>query len=109
LEIHYKDKKVRELCETRVVAEKKLGSASARKLRSRLSDLESVYRVTELAAGNPHPLKGVRSGQFALDLSGGCRLVFTAANDPHPVLPDGGTDWFHVTIICIEFIGDYHD
>jgi len=108
LEVRFKDKKVRELCESKVVAEKKLGAASARKLRTRLSDLESAKSVTDLVAGNPHPLKGDRAGQFALDLAGGWRLVFSPDHDPSPALPDGGIDWSQVTIVCIEYIGDYH-
>ncbi len=71
MEIRYKDSKIRALCETQAVSEKKLGAISARKLKLRLLALEAVTRVTELVAGNPHPLKGNRLGQFALDLAGG--------------------------------------
>ncbi|ADE13930.1 killer suppression protein HigA, putative [Nitrosococcus halophilus Nc 4] len=109
MEILFGNKKVRELCEQRRIAEKKLGTQCARKLRARLSDLEAVSRVTELVAGNPHPLKGDRQGQFALDLAGGWRLVFSPANEPCPMKDDGGIDWAQVTIVCIEYIGDYHD
>lgn len=108
MEIRYKDKKVRELCESKVVADKKLGAASARKLKVRLLALEAAARVTDLVAGNPHPLKGDRLGQFALELAGGWRLVFAPANDPCPARPDGSVEWSEVTIISIEFIGDYH-
>lgn len=109
MEIRYKDKKIRDLCEKQAVAEKKLGAASARKLKVRLQALEAATRVTDLVAGNPHPLKEDRIGQFALDLAGGWRLVFVPANDPCPTRPEGGIDWFQVTIISIEYIGDYHD
>jgi len=105
----FKDKKVRRLCEARAVAEKKLGAVCARKLRVRLSDIEAASAVVELKAGNPHPLKGDRAGQFALDLAGGWRLVFAPANDPCPRYTDGGINWTQVTIINIEYIGDYHD
>ena len=60
MEIRYKDKKIRELCEKQAVAERKLGAPCARKLRSRLGDLEAHQRVSELTFGNPHPLKGDR-------------------------------------------------
>ncbi|MEY2839522.1 MAG: hypothetical protein RJB60_1821, partial [Pseudomonadota bacterium] len=50
-----------------------------------------------------------RTGQFALDLAGGWRLVFAPAHDPCPEREGGGIDWAQVTIICIEYIGDYHD
>lgn len=97
------------MCEKQAVAEKKLGAPCARKLRIRLSELEAASRVSELVTGNPHPLKGTRKGQFALDLSGGRRLTFISANDPHPISIDGSIDWPQVTIISIEYIGDYHD
>ena len=109
MKINYKDKNVRELCEKQAVAVKELGSLCARKLRSRLDDLDAAERISDLIAGNPHPLKGKRLGQLALDLTGGFRLVFKSANDPIPRYVDGGIDWTQVTIVCIEFIGDYHD
>lgn len=109
MEVRYKDKKIRELCEKQAVAEKKLGAASTRKLKVRLVALEAATRVSDLVAGNPHPLKGDRFGQFALDLAGGWRLVFAPAHDPCPTRPDGGIEWSQVTIVSIEYIGDYHD
>lgn len=109
LEIKFKDKKLRELCEKKAAAVKKLGDVSARKLQTRLADMAAASRVTDLVTGNPHPLKGDRHGQFALDLAGGCRLVFAPANDPVPRREDASVDWSAVTIVCIEYIGDYHD
>lgn len=109
LEIDFKDKKIRELCEVRAVSERKLGLVCARKLRTRMSDLEAASRVTDLVAGNPHPLHGDRAGQFALDLAGGWRLVFIPNHDPCPIYPNGGIDWSQVTSVCVEYIGDYHD
>lgn len=109
MEIRFRDKKIRELCEKRTVAEKKLGADCARKLRARLDDLDAATRVTDLIAGRPHPLKGAWAGQFAVDLAGGWRLVFAPAHDPRPRRDDGSIDWSAVTIIRIEYIGDYHD
>lgn len=109
MEIHFRDKKLRELCEQRAVAVKQLGDICARKLRARLDDLESAGNVTDLLAGSPHPLKGDRAGQFAVSLAGGWRLVFAPHHDPAPRHADGSIDWRQVTIVCIEFIGDYHD
>lgn len=109
MEVRYKDKKIRDLCEKQAVAEKKLGAASARKLKVRLVALEAAAKVTDLVAGNPHPLKGDRLGEFALDLAGGWRLVFAPAHDPCPTRPDGSIEWSQVTIVSIEYIGDYHD
>jgi len=109
VKITFRDRKLRQLCEIERKAQKRLGSDCARKLRARLSDLEAASRVSELVAGNPHPLKGDRAGQFALNLSGGWRLVFSPDNEPCPTTDDGSIDWNRVTIVCIEYIGDYHD
>lgn len=109
MEIKFKNKQVRELCEKRAVAVKKLGDICTRKLQTRLADIEAASRVSDLSAGNPHPLAGDRLGQFALDLAGGWRLVFSPANEPIPRRDDASIDWSAVTIVCIEYVGDYHD
>lgn len=109
MDITFRDSKLQKLCEQQSVAQKKLGQACARKLRSRLADLVAATSVQDLVAGKPHPLKGDRDGQFALSLQGGVRLVFESANDPVPHKKDGSIDWAKVSVVCIVFIGDYHD
>lgn len=109
VEIAFRDERLRKLCEDSKAAQRKLGDACARKLRSRLADLDAARVVTDLVAGRPHPLKHDRSGQFALDLAGAVRLVFAPTHDPIPQTQDGSTDWSQVTAVRIEFIGDYHD
>ena len=109
MEIRFKDKQLQDLCNKSVVAVRKLGDIVARRLQTRLSDIAAASRVSDLIAGNPHPLKGDRHGQFSLDLAGGWRLVFAAANEPIPRRDDASIDWSAVTIVCIEYIGDYHD
>ncbi|MGL5195521.1 MAG: type II toxin-antitoxin system RelE/ParE family toxin, partial [Chroococcales cyanobacterium] len=76
MEISFRDKKLKELCEQKRVAQRKLGTNMARKLERRFADLIAVSNVTELQAGRPHPLEGDRAGQFALDLVHPQRLVF---------------------------------
>lgn len=109
MEIGYRNKQLRQLCLLHRVAETRLGAQCAAKLRIRLAALEAARSVVDLVAGNPHPLKGDRAGKFALNLTGGVRLVFKPANEPCPVLTTGDIDWARVTAVCIEFIGDYHD
>lgn len=92
-----KDQKLQDLCLKRAAAQKALGAACAKKLMVRLQALEAAARVTDLVAGNPHPLKGDRYGEFALDLAGGCS-TFVPAHNPCPATPDGGIDWAQVTM-----------
>ena len=108
MEILYASGRLKKLCEQQKIATQQLGPSCARKLRTRLSDLEAASSVGALKAGSPHPLTGSRKGEFALNLADGDRLVFCSANEPIPVTPDGSIDWHAVTIVKIIFIGDYH-
>lgn len=109
MEITFGDRKLQKLCEQQDLAQRKLGANCAKKLRTRLADLAAASCVTELVAGRPHPLKGDRAGEFAVNLEGGTRLVFKPDHDPIPLAEDGSIDWSKVTAVCIVFIGDYHD
>lgn len=109
MEIDYKDKKLKALCEQEKLAQRELGKQMAQKLKARLADLKAASLITEVTAGRPHPLKGDRSGQYALDLVHPKRLVFEPDHDPVPKTEDGGIDWNRVTRVCIIWIGDYHD
>lgn len=97
------------LCLEQKFAVKELGNDSARKLRGRYSDLLAYGHVREVQTGRPHPLKGARMGQFAVDLAGGHRLVFKPTKEPPPCIADGSIDWSKVTEVTIVYIGDYHD
>ncbi|MEA5418676.1 hypothetical protein VB712_05505 [Spirulina sp. CCNP1310] len=108
MEISFKDKKLKALCEQSSLAQKKLGTQMAKKLRSRLADLKAASVVTDLCAGRPHPLLGDREGEFALDLAHPQRLVFVADHKPIPKQDDGSIDWSQVTQVCIVAIEDYH-
>jgi proteic killer suppression protein len=109
LKIFFKDVTLQTTCEKRAVATIQLGAICAKKLFTRLADLEAATCVTDLVAGKPHPLKGDRLGKFAVSLDGGWRLVFVPANDPIPRHDDESVDWSQVTIVSIEQIVDYHD
>lgn len=106
--ILFADDDLRQLCSTERLARRRLGAPNAKKLKARLADLQAVANVMKLVAGRPHPLKGDRAGQFALDLDGGCRLVFEPANET-ATGADGVIDWSKVTEVRVVEIGDYHD
>lgn len=109
MDILFSNEACKQLCETQRVAMRKLGAAGAKKLRRRLADLSAAQKVGDLIAGRPHPLKGDRAGQFAVELDGGCRLVFKATSDAPPTQEDGSIDWRQVTAVTVVFIGNYHD
>ena len=109
MDISFLNSDLKKLCEDQEYANRKLGSASSKKLRTRLRILKVAVKLGEIPVGHPHPLKGNRTGQFALNLAGGRRLVFEPFDDPIPLNPDGSVEWREVRSIRIVFIGDYHD
>ena len=109
MDIVFANRKLKKLCERPREAARILGPDSAKKLQSRLADLQAAAQLGEIPAGHPHPLSGSRMGEFAVRLARGHRLVFEANDDPTPNTTDGTTDWKRVTSIRIVFIGNYHD
>jgi len=109
MDIEFSSPDLQDLCEQQRLMTKQLGNICSRKLQTRLADLCAAANVAELTAGRPHPLKRDRTGQFALDLHGGKRLVFESANNPVPTRADESIAWDLVTKVRIVFIGDYHD
>ena len=104
MDIEYLNDKLRNLCEKHKLAQKELGAECAKKLGIRLQNLEAACNVSELLLGRPHPLKGNRLGEFALDLTSGVRIVFKPNQDPVPERNDGGINWAMVNKITIVFI-----
>jgi hypothetical protein len=45
---------------------------------------------------------------LAIDLNQPHRLILEVADDPVPILPDGGLDWKNVRSITVLEIRDYH-
>ena len=109
MDIFFSNKTEEQLCSDERKASRRLGSKGTRKLLARLADLRAAACVSDLVAGRPHPLKHDRLGQFAIDLDGGCRLVFEPASDPVPRTDDGSVAWREVTAVRILLIGDYYD
>lgn len=109
MDIFFAGDDLERLCSTQREQNKRLGGKGAKKLRTRLADLMAASTVTDLVTGRPHPLKGDRAGQFAVDLDGGRRLVFEPAHEPIPQRDDGSVAWAQVTAVRVVLIGDYHD
>lgn len=109
MEPTFKTKALQKLATDERVAKRELGEPCAKQLRNRLADLRAAKVVGELLAGQPHPLKGDRVGQFAVTLHGGVRLVFEATDEPLPTTPEGDINWPAVANVRVIFIGDYHE
>jgi proteic killer suppression protein len=115
MDILFKSKKDRELCNKDALLRKKYrGNPRRYKLiRTRLDELadaENLEVMRSIPQSHCHELKGSRKGQLAVNLDQGHRMTFEPANEPVPRKADGGLDWSRITAIRIlQLAEDYHD
>lgn len=111
MDILFASKDLERLCHDDKVAARALGADSARKLRTRLDDLNAAASLSyaHKLPGRFHALTGDRKAQFAFHLQGGCRLVIEPASNPLPTRANGSLDLEKVTVVRVVFVGDYHD
>lgn len=111
MELSFASQKLAKTCNSAQKMQKEWGADNAKRLKRRLAQLQAAATLADLATlpqGRPHPLAGDLKGLWALDLQHPLRLLFKVANDPCPMLADGGVDCRRVTAVCIERIEDYH-
>ncbi len=111
MEITFKNKKLKMLCESEKILKKKHGKQNAEYIQVGLALLDSAPNLSEVywvSRFGLHQLKGGRKGQFALKLLDGKRLVFKPKSDPVPQNDDGGIDEEKITEVTILEIVNYH-
>ncbi len=111
MDIIFRTSKLEKLCTNKAYRERKCGSERAIRLGRRLDDLRAaacLADVAKLPQTRCHELTGNRAGQISVDLDHPYRLLFTVADEPVPLKPDGGLDWSKVTAIEIIGVADTH-
>lgn len=110
MEIDFASAKHQKLLSDSSLLKKAYGAEGAKRITLRLQALAAARTLEDMRQlpGRCHELTADRSGQFAVVLHQGFRLIFTP-NEPVPRKPDGGVDWAKVDAITILEITDYHD
>jgi toxin HigB-1 len=100
----------KEFFESSKLVTKGHGAEVAKKLKSRLDDLDAVQSMEDLRhlPGHWEELKKERAGQFSARLHGGLRLIVRPQIQPAPTKPDGGLDWRAIDSVFIVELVDYH-
>ena len=108
LEISFRTKGLRTICESSTHARKQMGDA-APALRHRLADMRAATTVNDLVAAKPRELPD-RANHFAIDLHHRHRLVFCPNHRINPVDPAGQVDWTRVTRVqIVDILGQPND
>lgn len=90
---------------------KRAFGVNAKTVSMRLTQISAAPNLAvlqQLPQANCHPLTGDRSGEWALNISGNYRLIFTINHHPVPKNEDGSVNTKLVTDICITETTDYH-
>ncbi|KAA3658335.1 MAG: killer suppression protein [Chloroflexi bacterium] len=104
MDITFNSTKLQKVCNSANALRKKYGVKKAKKIQQRLIDLhaaETLEVITHLPPPRCHELKGNHKGKFTVDTDYPYRILFEPANEPLPLLADGGIDKTKVTAICI--------
>jgi proteic killer suppression protein len=104
MEIHFKDKKLRKICENSRKLKKNYGAIRAKKIIKRLNELQaakSFYDISRLTQPRLHNLSGQRKKQFAVDIKHPYRIILLPLNGSREDLKT-------ITSIKIIEIIDYH-
>lgn len=110
MDIYYGNNKLKKQLSSASEIKKAFG-ANAKRVIARMDDIAASPNLAvlmKIPAANCHPLKGNRTGEWALDISANHRMIFIIANDPIPMLDDLSVDTIMVTDISVCEIGDYH-
>ncbi|KFZ44143.1 killer suppression protein [Smithella sp. SC_K08D17] len=111
MKIYFKTGKLQKICSQEREMTKYLGTKKAGKLKQRLMELgaaETLADISHLPPARCHELTGKDAGTFSVDLEHPYRLLFISADDPVPLLADGGIDRKQVKEIEIIEIKDTH-
>jgi proteic killer suppression protein len=106
MDFSYKGKLKRKQLSSKREMERAFGRERAKRLKLRLGVLAKAKTLADVPVDPPvrcHPLKGERSGQFAVDLIRNWRLVF----EPDPRIK-GHVDRTKVKRIGLLEVVDYH-
>jgi len=105
MELSFRTRELRLLCEDSVKAESVYGSEVADFLRRRLSDLYAARTVSDLVAGRPS-FADDHGGELLVVISGSYEIRCRPNHVDLTRGPDGSIDWGRVHRIQIVSIGD---
>ncbi len=111
MNLDYKSNKLRKQLTNPAEIQKAFGT-QAKKVSQRMDELiasDNLHVLCQIPQANCHALTGNRNGEWAVDISGNHRIIFTIDQDPIPENENGSINKILVTDIRIIAAGeDYH-
>jgi len=91
MDIVFRTKKLREICNNYKLLQRKFGRKQAKKIRLRLDELRAAECLQDISPYPPprlHELIGNMKGSFSVDLKHPYRLILEPAQSPVPLKAD---------------------
>ncbi len=110
MEVYFASPKLADLLQSPRACTREYGAENAKSIAQRLQNLEYAANLAELASieRSLHELKAERTGQFALRLRAGLRMILIPLDDPPPRKQDGGLNWARIASVIVLSVEDYH-
>jgi hypothetical protein len=105
LDLAFANRSLREICESQLIAERKLGLAEAKNLRARISDIEDANSMQDVVAGPPRILDSSPPGCVEIPIGENVVLQMCANHVKVPVTETGEVNWSVVTRYKVLMIG----
>lgn len=105
MELSFKNRTIRTICENEEAAEKEYGLEVAKKLQSRLADIIAAKNTEEIVVGNPREIFEDDYCSIRIDLCDGYFLVFCSNHIQRPCMENGNINWSKVSRVKILRIG----
>ena len=109
MELAFKTKSLRSICEDEQKADKTIGLDASKQLRARLEDIRAAANITELAVGNPQVDNNSTEKFVTLTLYEEYVIKFSANHLSNPVKQSGDIDWSKVRRVKIEEISNRNE
>lgn len=112
MEIEFRTKKLKKLCESSREATEKYGDQNAKKLIQRIKEIEaneSVAMLMIIPQARCHKLKGDKKELFSVDLRHPLRLLFKSFGKIEDYIEKGNIRFEKITKITIWSVEDTHE
>jgi proteic killer suppression protein len=106
VELAFSERSLRQLCESKATAERKLGAKIGVRLQRRVADLHAAAHVKDLVTGQPHEIE---NDQYTVRVVDDLSISFCANHRTTPRLASGKVDWSKVSRVKIVKIGDNNE
>lgn len=106
MELAFATKKLREICESDILALHHFTVDIVSILKIRLADLRAISSIHELPTGDPAPIIYFEQNCMEIALISNENIIVKANHNSNPILDNGDLDWSRISRIKIMCIGE---